>query len=258
MATEGTTLERPSTQTAAVRPSRQGWTAPWWLYPATVVVGLGLFSIYGLWTSLIGGTSSFGPYLSPFYSPQIWTSGPVSPALWVLWIPLSFRATCYYYRKSYHRAFFWDPPACAVPELRKRPYKGETRFPLILSNLHRFTWYLVVIVLGFLWYDVARALIYHGHWYLGLGTGIMLVNVLLLTGYSFGCHSFRHLMGGGLDCYSCSAFKKARKTTWRSITRFNTHHAAWAWASMISVVAVDLYIRLLQWGVFVDPHFLLG
>ena len=62
--------------------------------------------------------------------------------------PLLFRATCYYYRKAYYRSFFWDPPSCAVGELRHRKYRGETAFPLFLNNLHRFLFYLVLIVTG--------------------------------------------------------------------------------------------------------------
>ncbi len=130
----------------------------------------------------------------------------MSPALWVLGSPLLFRATCYYYRKAYYRSFFWDPPSCAIGELRHRKYRGETAFPLFLNNLHRFLFYLVLIVTGFLWYDVYLAFwAPNGHVQLGLGTGIMLVNVILLSGYTFGCHAWRHLVGGGLDCYSKSA-----------------------------------------------------
>ena len=67
----------------------------------------------------------------------------VSPALFILPFPLLFRATCYYYRKAYYRAFFWDPPACAVSEVAPRKnYTGEREFPFILQNLHRYAFYL--------------------------------------------------------------------------------------------------------------------
>jgi len=77
----------------------------------------------------------------PFYSPLIdqghrWWK--FSPALLILAGPLGFRTTCYYYRKAYYRAFFLDPPACAVGESSKRNYKGETAFPFILQNIHRY------------------------------------------------------------------------------------------------------------------------
>ena len=51
-----------------------------------------------------------------------------------------FRLTCYYYRKAYYRSFWLSPPACAVPDGHKK-YTGETRFPLIFQNLHRYFFY---------------------------------------------------------------------------------------------------------------------
>ncbi|HEX6538911.1 MAG TPA: succinate dehydrogenase [Candidatus Dormibacteraeota bacterium] len=231
--------------------------APWWLYPLTVVTALGCFTGYAIWTAFfVGGVNQAGPYLSPFYSPLFWATGPVTPALWVLWSPLAFRATCYYYRKAYYRSFFWDPPSCAVGEMRHRAYRGETQFPLFLNNLHRFFLYAAVVVIGFLWYDVFLAFFQAsgGHVRIGLGTGIMLLNVVLLSAYTFGCHSARHLVGGGLDCYSASRAGQARFRLWSWVTVLNGRHAMWAWLSMGSVVLTDVYIHLLRAGAFLDPH----
>jgi hypothetical protein len=230
---------------------------PWWLLPVTTVVVLGGFSLYALWTAFLGPgdnhVSEAGPYLSPFFSPLLFRHGPITPALWVLWSPLLFRATCYYYRKAYYRSFFWDPPACAIGEMRHREYKGETRFPLFLNNLHRFFLYAAIIVIVFLWIDAIAALVFNGHLYFGLGTLIMLVNVVLLSLYTFGCHGFRHLVGGGLNCFSRAAGGKARHSLWQGVTVLNVRHAAWAWLSMFSVVITDIYIRLVQTGMS-DPH----
>ncbi len=231
--------------------------SPWWLLPATVVSVLGAFTIYSLWTAFFaGGVSEHGPYLSPFYSPLLWRTGPISPAIWVLWSPLAFRATCYYYRKAYYRSFFWDPPACMLGELRHREYRGEAHFPLFLNNLHRFFLYAAIAVVVFLWYDVYLAFFdpANGRVQMGLGTAIMLLNVVLLTGYTFGCHSFRHLVGGGLDCYSKLRTGMSRYRAWRWVTVLNQRHPMWAWISMFSVMITDAYIRLLQHGVFVDPR----
>ncbi|HBV94465.1 MAG TPA: hypothetical protein DEG26_07170, partial [Chloroflexi bacterium] len=130
---------------------------PWWAQPVTIVAVLGAFTGYSIWTSFFGPgpnhLSEHANYLSPFFSPLLWKTGPVTPALWVLWAPLGFRATCYYYRKSYYRAFFWDPPACAIGELRRRGYRGESKLPMALNNLHRFFWYPVAVVVIFLWID---------------------------------------------------------------------------------------------------------
>ena len=236
--------------------------APWWLLPVTVVVVLGLFSVYAFWTAVQGwgdhpsylGEAANAPYLSPFYSPSFFKGRtPVSPAFWVLWSPLLFRATCYYYRKAYYRSFFWDPPACAIGEVRHRKYRGESAFPLILNNLHRFFLYVAIIVLGYLWYDVAIALRYHGAWYIGLGTAIFVINVVLLSGYTFSCHSLRHMVGGRLDCFSCVRFGKQRYGAWKFITRLNEHHPTYAWVSLFSVLATDIYIRIINAG-FADPH----
>ncbi len=234
--------------------------SPWWLLPLTVVAVLGAFSLYAVWTAFFaGGVNQSGPYLSPFYSPLLWSTGPVSPALWVLWSPLLFRATCYYYRKAYYRSFFWDPPGCAVGELRHGRYRGEASFPLFFNNLHRFFFYAVVIVTAFLWYDVYLAFWdpANGHVQLGLGTGIMLLNVLLLSGYTFGCHSFRHMVGGNLDCYSTARLGMARFRGWSLVSVLNGRHAVWAWLSMFSVVITDIYIHLLHAGFFTDPHIVL-
>ncbi|HWP29277.1 MAG TPA: succinate dehydrogenase [Chloroflexota bacterium] len=219
------------------------FTAPWWLQPLVVVVVLGAFGLYATWVALQGAHYRVGPYLSPFYSPPVWTTGPISPAIWILWIPLLFRATCYYYRKAYYRSFFWDPPACAVPELRHSGYRGETRFPWVFSNLHRFFLYLSLIVLGFLWYDAIEAFIHEGGFRVGLGSIILLVNVILLTLYTLSCHSLRHLLGGNVDCYSCAVAGSARHGLWRRLTVLNQRHGLYAWLSLFSVAAADVYIR---------------
>ncbi len=231
---------------------------PWWLLPLTVVVVLGAFIVYSIWVAHKGESrAASAPYLSPFYSPEWLTDHvrpPVFPALMALLVPLVFRGTCYYYRKAYHRSFFWDPPACAVGELRHRTYHGETRLPFVLNNLHRFAMYLAVLYVFLLSYDAVEAFSMGGKAYLGLGTVVMVVNVVLLAGYTFSCHSFRHFVGGGLDCYSCSSAATARHGLWRVVTRLNEAHPTWAWISMFSVVSVDIYIRMLNAGWFTDPH----
>ena len=51
-----------------------------------------------------------------------------SPAMLILWAPGGFRFTCYYYRGAYYKAFWADPPSCAVGEPRKT-YCGERSVP---------------------------------------------------------------------------------------------------------------------------------
>src|SRR5215813_2594271 len=217
----------------------------WWVELLPALVLLNGFGLYATWRAFEGKFYEWGPYLSPFYSPLIdpqhhlW---PYSPALLILVGPLGFRATCYYYRKAYYRAFFWDPPACAVAEPR-RSYSGETKFPFILQNLHRYFLYLAILFLVFLWKDVVLAFNFDGHFGIGVGTIVLLVNVTLLSIYTLSCHSLRHLAGGKLDCFSCSTFGKPRHSAWSFLTSLNERHMWFAWCSLITVGLADFYIR---------------
>ena len=231
----------------------------WWLQPLTVVMVLGGFTGYAFWSIVIATSGwEYQNYLSPFYSPLIQLGfWPLSPALLVFAFPLGFRATCYYYRKAYYRSFFWDPPACAIGELgsvsARAGYRGERRFPNVLLNFHRFFLYAATAVLAFLWVDTFRAFVFDGRFGIGLGSVIFLVNVVLLSGYTFSCHSLRHLVGGDLDCFSCS---RARYSLWRWVSAISPKHASFAWLSLFTVVLTDIYVRLLSAGVFTELRFL--
>src|SRR5439155_1267764 len=158
---------RMMADTGAALPAATLRRDPWWLEILPTIALLGGFTLYALYVIFVNNHYYAEPYLSPFYSPCLaaqcqhltlplvgrwWT---LSPALLVLWAPLGFRATCYYYRKAYYRAFFWAPPACAVRDLPKA-YAGETRFPFLFQNVHRYFFYLAVIVVLFLWWDAHR------------------------------------------------------------------------------------------------------
>jgi hypothetical protein len=227
---------------------------PDWIYPAFVVVALSLFGAFAVWVVFFQREGYYAPYLSPFYSPEI-KVGSIPPGVWVAWAPLAFRLTCYYYRKAYFRSFFWHPRSCAVDEPKRR-YRGETVFPWVLNNFHRFAFYATVVQVGFLWFDAIIAFDFGGHLGVGLGSVIMLVNVVLLSGYTFGCHAFRHLAGGELDCFSCSTTARVRHRLWTGVTVLNVKHDRWAWASLFSVAAADIYIRLLLAGVLQDPRWI--
>jgi len=231
----------------------------WWIENLPFIIVISAFGIYTTWRAFEGKfyeCYELGlPYLSPFYSPLIdpqhhWW--PFSPAILILAGPLGFRTSCYYYRKAIYRGFLLDPPACAVSEGGGRKYSGETSFPFILQNVHRYFFYIAVIFVAFLWYDAILAFDFDGKFGIGVGTVIMLVNIILLTTYTFSCHSLRHLIGGKLDCFSCSALGGPRHSAWRGVTALNEHHMFWAWVSMISVGLTDLYIRLVASGALKD------
>jgi hypothetical protein len=227
------------------------------------------------------------PYLTPFYAPLIydahsshawitaekpgwWPSWlPFSSAILILIFPLGFRFTCYYYRKAYYRSFWADPPACGVGEPRKT-YWGENHWPLLIQNIHRYFMYFAVAFVVLLGVDAYKAF-----WWptdssgrllgsgkqlgMGLGTLLLVFNVLFIAAYTFGCHSVRHLIGGRLNCFNCVRNGELRPTTrfklWTWVTRLNEHHMFWAWVSMLWIGFTDLYIRLCAMHVIKDPRF---
>jgi hypothetical protein len=241
-------------------------TDNWWVKPFSQALALALLIGYANWAAFLGAdhyhyVENGAHYLSPFFSPYLkpgWLPRWLSPALVILWIPLGFRATCYYYRKAYYRVFFADPIECAVGESRKG-YCGELEFPFILQNLHRFFLYAAIIVLVFLWKDVVEAAIFTrpgGGWSFGIGGGTLaiLASTGLLTFYTLSCHSLRHLVGGQLDCFSCAAAGGPRLKTWGVVSRLNEHHMAWAWWSLFAVCFADFYVRMCSMGLIQDPR----
>jgi hypothetical protein len=242
----------------------------WWVQPAITFLILSTFVGYATWAAFQNAHYTSGPYLSPFYSPELWGDSPHAwfgpkPGWWPGWLPFSpaliilpfpglFRFTCYYYRGAYYKAFWADPPGCAVGEPRKG-YLGENWFPLILQNVHRYFLYFALLFLFFLAYDVWK-----GMWFahpltgettfgIGVGTLVLALNTTLLTGYTLGCHSLRHLVGGRLDEVSKHPARHACYTT---CGKFNARHMRWAWASLFGVMFADLYVRLCSMGIWTD------
>lgn len=244
-------------------------TDTWWALPVTVVIVLGAFIVYSTWAALQNAHYFYAPYLSPFYSPCLSTSclhltfgaglpdfsfpliGVVSPAFLILWGPGVFRLSCYYYRKAYYRSFWLAPAACAVRDV-KSGYAGETRFPLILQNFHRYTWYIAVLFIVVLTWDALLAFRFPDGFGIGVGTIVMWINVILLAGYTFSCHSCRHVCGGHVDVFSKAP---GRYRVWHLVSRLNERHPTYAWLSLGSVGMTDLYIRLVSMGIMRDVRF---
>jgi hypothetical protein len=241
----------------------------WWVVPAVVFTILSAFLVYATWAAFEGRNYTYGPYLSPFYSPEIFGDSPHAwfgpkPDLWPAWLPFSpallilpfpglFRFTCYYYRGAYYKAFWADPPSCAVGEPRSS-YWGEHSFPLILQNIHRYFLFISIGFLFFLSYDV-----WLGMWFtdpatgqqefgIGVGTLVLAVNVVLLALYVLGCHSLRHVVGGRCD----ELGSNARATAVDCVTCLNRRHMVFAWCSLFSVAFADIYVRLCALGVWTD------
>jgi hypothetical protein len=245
----------------------------WWVQPLVVFIILASFVVYATWAAFQNAYYQYGNYLSPFYSPLLfadsphawfgpkpgWWPGwvPFSPALLILPFPALFRFTCYYYRGAYYKAFWADPLACAVGEPRKS-YRGERYLPLIFQNVHRYFLYVALIFLIILSWDVYQAM-----WFtdvsggrsfgIGLGTLVLAANVVLLAGYTLGCHSMRHVAGGYLDQLSRYPVRKA---CYDGCSALNHRHQRWAWMSLFGVAFSDIYVRMCAMGVWHDLRIL--
>jgi hypothetical protein len=243
----------------------------WWVQPLVVFIILGSFLVYATWAAFQNEFYAWGNYLSPFYSPLLfsdsphaWIHGarpswlpaflPFSPALLILPFPAGFRLTCYYYRGAYYKSFWADPPNCAVGEPRKS-YRGEKTLPLVVQNIHRYFLYAALLFLIILASDAYKAM-----WFvdsstgresfgLGVGTLVLVTNVILLGGYTLGCHSLRHLVGGYLDQLSRAP---VRRKTYDCVSCLNRGHMRWAWLSLFWVAFSDIYIRLVSMGIWHD------
>lgn len=264
------TIETPGKARAAIS-KRHLRTDNWWLTPLLTFLGLAGFLIYATVRIFVDGFywSPAESYLAPFYSPCLATtcvegsshflgqpfSVPswVSPAMIILILPGGFRATCYYYRKSYYRSFWVSPPACAVPDGHKK-YTGETRFPLIFQNVHRYFFYAAILVGAVLTYDAGLAFFNaDGEFRVGLGTVILVLNAIAIWAYTLGCHSCRNIIGGRLTHFSKHPI---RYWLWTQVSKLNKRHQFWAWVSMFSVVIADAYVWMVAAGVFTDPSFI--
>ena len=245
----------------------------WWIAPALTFIGLGAFVVYSTWAAFQGNHYRFGPYLSPFYSPELfgdintaWFGAkpswipdwlPFSPALLILWAPGGFRFTCYYYRGAYYKAMWADPIACAVGEPRSE-YRGEKKFPLILQNIHRYFLYLALLFLIVLAYDAVEGFIFTDpvtkvkSFGMGVGSIVLTANFVCLSLYTFSCHSLRHLIGGNKNELSKNPTQLA---CYNGVSGLNKRHMLFAWISLFVVGFSDVYVRLCSMGIWTDFRF---
>jgi hypothetical protein len=246
----------------------------WWVEPAATFTFISAALVYLNWAVLQGQHYYAAPYLSPVYSPVLFavpsapgsvplehawfgawpawwpTFIPATPALFALSGPGLLRFTCYYYRKAYYRSFAGSPPGCAVRPITRRGYRGETGL-LLFQNLHRYAMYFSLLWLPVLAYDALISFFREGQLGIGVGSLVICINTALLTSYAFGCHSFRHVIGGYDDCMSCGQ-NSAKLALWRGSTWFNERHMQIAMFSLFWVAFADFYVRMVSMGVIHD------
>ncbi|HEY3893953.1 MAG TPA: hypothetical protein VGL88_01150 [Pseudonocardiaceae bacterium] len=239
----------------------------WWISPLVTALVLSVFIVYTTVRLFMRDHYWVGEYhyLTPLYSPCLSESCapgsshfgtplpgfPLALPLPILIFPIlaGFRASCYYYRKAGYRSFLMSPPACAVTEPAKK-YNGETRFPLVLQNLHRYFFVLASVLLLINTYDAVLAFFpARGGFGIGLGSLILLVNVTMLWLYSLSCHACRHIFGGRLKHFSKHP---VQYWFWTQLSKLNGQHMQFAWTSLISVMLTDFYIMAVSAGWVAD------
>jgi hypothetical protein len=114
--------------------------------------------------------------------------------------------------------------------------------------------YIALVFIVFLSIDVWKALWFTNEtgvktFGLGIGTLVLSVNVVLLGGYTFGCHSLRHVVGGFMDRLSG---KPVRHNLYKCVSCLNRRHMLWAWMSLFWVGFTDIYVRMCSMGVWND------
>ena len=247
-------------------------TDKWWLQPLLTFGVLFSFVIYATFRAFEGANYYKDHLISPFYSPclseacvpeaTIFGFTPVSaeifnfalsPALIILIFPLGFRMTCYYYRKAYYRSFWFSPPACGVAEPHEK-YTGETRFPLLFQNAHRWFFYAGLVFNVLLTVDAILAFRNpEKHWgHMSVGTLVLLANATFLWLYSLSCHTCRHTIGGRLRNFSKHP---VRYKAWTFVSVLNHKHQNFAWISLFGVALADLYVRQVASGAITNFYF---
>jgi len=252
-------------------PAKTLRTDRWWLAPLLTVLGLTAWVAYATvrvfmqkWYFALGDHHR---YLTPFYSPCTSTACDPEAAEFGRFIPANalipfaalslpflglFRLTCYYYRRAYYRSFWLSPPACAVPDGHKR-YTGETRFPLVFQNAHRYAFYAAVIISTINTWDAIRSFSGTHGFGIGLGNVILAGNVVLLWAYTLSCHSCRHIAGGRLKHFSQHPM---RYRFWTFVSKLNTRHMMLAWITLGTLALTDAYVMCISAGWFSDLRFI--
>ena len=124
--------------------------------------------------------------------------------------------------------------------------------------MHRYFLYAALLFLIILGLDAFRGYFFADpsgarHFGIGIGSVVLTINVCLLSGYTLGCHSLRHLVGGYLDRLSG---RPVRRKAYECVSCLNRGHMNWAWASLFWVAFSDIYVRMCSMGIWHDVRIL--
>ncbi len=113
-------------------------------------------------------------------------------------------------------------------------YSGESRFPLILQNVHRYFFWILLIFNAMLTWDAIQSFHQPGIGWVGvtLGTVVLCCNAAFLWLYSLSCHACRHFCGGQVRSFSKHP---VRYKLWKFVTPLNGRHMQFAWISLFGV-----------------------
>ena len=139
-----------------------------------------------------------------------------------------------------------------IRELAQQAQAGGQSFHWGLLAVGSILFIAIIVLLSI---DVVKGFTFNdpktGHATFGVGVGslVLLLNVVLIGGYTLGCHSFRHLVAGIMDTFSKSPL---RKKAYDCASCLNRRHMLWAWLSLFWVGFTDVYVRLCSMGFWHD------
>ena len=255
-------MNQPSAPTATL-PQGTGFGATmrkdnWWIGPIGIATLLLSFLVYSTWAAFQGayywvpGTN----YLSPFYSPEFWGNSPHAiiqgePSFWQSWMPPFSAALLILW--NVHRYFLY----AAIVFVFLLAYDGiiAHMFPVNADGSAFINVAYLANGAKNPAFDAAKAIAPHHHVFgVSLVSFILILNPLLLAGYTFGCHSLRHIVGGRKDCFAggegCG--NGLHFGAWSFVSLLNRHHAMFAMTSLVVVGLADVVVRLVAMGKMSD------
>src|SRR5438132_135563 len=142
-------LSQPAPASAAGAPAVRNpqSSRPNWLYPTVVVVIFSAFIVYGVVVGLFESSGRYGPYLSPFFSPEIYLrirGFLLPPGIWIAPFPPALRH------------LFGGTDCFSCHRVRYQLWKGVT---VLNVNHEAWAWASMLSVWGT---DVYIRLLIHG------------------------------------------------------------------------------------------------